>query len=353
MTSAWVPGVCRYTESKRCTNLWVCSVGEKGELGLGGPPGDQGPKGDDGVCPGTCEASQGPPGPPGPPGTVGLRGLPGVEGVKGVKGAKGDSGIMGIPGTDGVPGLKGDQGPKGDCNCTDGKNGVNGSKGDKGDQGPRGDQGLVGQMGPKGDKGDLGVMGMTGPPGPCMPMIQSAFAAGLTSSYPAPDYPIAFSKVFYNVQSSYIPSMGIYVAPINGTYVFSFHITVNDRVLKVGLFYNYMPVLKVTDTRSMGTASQTVVLHLNEGDGVWLQVKDTTSNGAYASEEASSIFSGYLLYPDSCDGLLNMGPLNGRDFGSLGSTPPQSFNIPGKYSWSEPHSTNSTTTNRPSTNSSG
>ncbi|KAK7881027.1 hypothetical protein WMY93_030616 [Mugilogobius chulae] len=160
--------------------------------------------------------------------------------------------------------------------------------------------------------------GMPGAPGPCMPSVKSAFSAALTANFPAPDLPVAFSKVFYNIQNSYIASMGIYVAPINGTYVFSFHLTVSQRVLKVGLFHNFDPILKTTDTSSLGTLSHSLVLHLSEGDGVWLQVKDSSTNGMITGEESSSIFSGYLLYPDICDGLtLDLGLGVGRDFKGL------------------------------------
>uniref|UniRef100_A0A4W6BYV3 C1q domain-containing protein n=1 Tax=Lates calcarifer TaxID=8187 RepID=A0A4W6BYV3_LATCA len=275
--------------------------GAKGDQGLEGRPGDQGPKGDDGVCPDACESSMGPPGTPGLPGPAGPRGLPGTSGMLGSKGSKGDAGDLGRPGVPGSVGEKGEQGPKGDCNCTDGVDGSPGQKGDKGDKGVQGEAGPAGQTGIQGDKGDMGPMGMMGAPGPCMPAIQSAFAAGLTSSYPEPNTPVVFSYVFYNVQGSYDPTTGIYTAPINGTYIFSYHLTVYERVLKVGLFHNFNPVVKTTEPKVLGTTSHSLILHLARGDRVWLQVKDVVTNGMYAGPEASSTFSGFLLHPDSCD----------------------------------------------------
>lgn len=151
------------------------------------------------------------------------------------------------------------------------------------------------------------MMGMMGPPGPCMPQTRSAFSAALSTSFPSPDLPVKFTKVFYN-QKNFIVGMGIYVAPINGTYVFSYHLTVSDRPLVVGLFHNFRPILISTDTRPLGTTSHTIVLALAKGDGVWLQVKDSVSNGMVTGAETSSVFSGYLLYPDRCEmGMLDIG----------------------------------------------
>ncbi|XP_040901602.1 inner ear-specific collagen [Toxotes jaculatrix] len=297
--------------------------GDKGDRGLEGRPGDQGPKGDDGVCPDSCESGHGAPGAPGLPGPAGPRGLPGTPGLPGSKGDKGDVGDVGHPGVPGSVGDKGEPGPQGECNCTDGEDGSPGQKGEKGDKGNQGQTGPAGQRGLQGDKGDMGPIGMMGPPGPCMPSIQSAFAAGLTSSYPPPNTPVVFSFILYNVQGSYDPTTGLYTAPINGTYVFSYHLTVHERVLKVGLFHNFMPVVKTTDPKVLGTTSHSVILHLTRGDRVWLQVKDLVTNGMYAGDEASSTFSGFLLHPDTCDVALVRAPM-----------PPLILPV-GGYSWGD------------------
>ncbi|XP_049916587.1 complement C1q tumor necrosis factor-related protein 7 [Epinephelus moara] len=283
--------------------------GEKGESGLEGRMGDQGPKGDDGVCPGDCEAIEGPPGPPGVPGPVGVRGPHGEPGLPGPKGPKGDMGEMGHPGVPGSEGLKGEPGPMGDCNCTDGEDGAPGQRGDKGDKGDQGQMGPTGPIGTQGIKGDMGSMGMMGRPGPCMPGVQSAFAAALTTSFPPPLAPVIFAHVHYNIQGSYDPASGVYTAPVNGTYVFSFHVSVYQRVLKVGLFHNFQAVVINTCVKPFGTTSQSVVLHLARGDIVWVQVKDAVTNGMYVSNEASSTYSGFLLHPDTCDMPLLRAPI--------------------------------------------
>ncbi|XP_031602853.1 inner ear-specific collagen-like [Oreochromis aureus] len=283
--------------------------GEKGEQGFAGLHGDPGPRGDDDVCPDNCKSIAGTQGPTGLIGPAGSRGLPGTPGMPGPKGVKGEMGEFGPPGVPGSVGEKGELGPQGECRCIDGADGHKGEKGDKGVKGDVGTMGLVGQIGPRGITGDMGHIGMMGPPGPCMPTIQSAFAAGLMTSFPSPDTPVVFSYVFYNIQQNYNPSTGIYIAPINGTYVFSYHVTVFDKVLKIGLFRNFMPVIKTTEASQLATTSQSVVLHLLRGDWVWIQVKDMVTNGMYASNEASSVFSGFLLHPDSCDLALLRSPM--------------------------------------------
>ncbi|XP_053186861.1 complement C1q and tumor necrosis factor-related protein 9-like [Scomber japonicus] len=275
--------------------------GEKGDRGMIGLQGIQGPQGESGTCPASCESVQGPTGPQGLPGPAGSRGLPGVRGLGGPKGFKGDKGDLGMAGTPGMDGQKGDRGEQGLCNCTDGMDGTDGRPGEKGPKGDKGDMGTEGVQGPIGLKGNQGFIGPMGPPGPCSPVIHSAFSASLNQSFPAPNWPIPFPHVITNQMGHFNPAMGIYTAPVNGTYVFTSHLALSDKMLKVGLFHNFYPVIKTTAVNSQATTSQTVVLHLSMLDQVWLQVKNSTTNGIHSDTESSSTFSGYLLYPDSCE----------------------------------------------------
>uniref|UniRef100_A0A3P9N6U6 Collagen alpha-1(X) chain-like n=1 Tax=Poecilia reticulata TaxID=8081 RepID=A0A3P9N6U6_POERE len=193
----------------------------------------------------------------------------------------------------GAPGLPGSPGPAG-ARATGGK-GDKGDIGVAGQPGDKGDSGAQGIQGPLGVKGDQGNMGFMGPPGPCSPAIQSAFSASINQSFPAANWPVPFRDVLTNEQMHFDPNMGMYTAPINGTYVFSFHLATNQKPLKVGLFRNFYPVARVTEASSQTTASHTVVLHLSSRDQVWLQVKDSLTNGMFTDSESKSTFSGYLL----------------------------------------------------------
>ncbi|KAM9322274.1 uncharacterized protein KZ484_020486 [Pholidichthys leucotaenia] len=274
--------------------------GEKGDRGTMGPPGAQGPQGETGTCPAICESPPGQKGEQGQPGPPGARGLPGVKGSEGSKGGMGDKGDRGRPGSPGVNGEKGDRGDQGVCTCTDGADGIDGAKGERGSKGDKGDTGTQGIQGSTGPKGNTGNMGLMGVPGPCSPAIQSAFSASLEESFPKPDFPIAFTRIHTN-QQMHFQSPGIYTAPVNGTYIFSFSLAVREKPIKVGLFLNFIPVVKVTEANTPSTTSQSVVLHLKMGDRIWMQVKDSLTNGMYQGVEYTSTFSGYLLYPDTCD----------------------------------------------------
>lgn len=234
---------------------------------------------------------------------------------------------MGRPGDPGVNGMKGDQGEQGICECTDGADGMDGRPGAKGGKGDKGDTGSQGVQGAMGLKGNEGVMGMMGPPGPCSPAIQSAFSACINESFPTENLPIPFPNVLTNQQGHFQPAMGIYTAPVNGTYVFSFHLAVAERTLKVGLFHNRYPIVRSTEGTDQSTTSQTIVLHLCRGDRVWLQVKNAVTNGMYTDSESSSTFSGYLLHPDSCELPI------GRQY-----IPPMEMPVDG-FSWDGPPTT--------------
>lgn len=284
-----------------CVTLLPVFSGEKGDHGDEGLAGPVGPQGQAGSCPESCQIFIGPLGVQGPPGPAGIRGLPGTMGNQGLSGSKGDKGDMGLPGKPGLGGLKGEQGKQGVCNCTNGVDGINGQKGVKGDTGNKGNAGLQGVQGPVGLTGEQGDMGLLGLPGPCSSSIQSAFSACLETPFPLNNKPVPFTKVLYNRQDHFNSMMGIYIAPTNGTYVFTFSFAVKDKVLVVGLFQNFYPVFKMTETTNLATCSQRVVLHLLARDMVWIQVKDLNSNGMYTDVEITSTFSGFLLQPDSCD----------------------------------------------------
>lgn len=268
---------------------------------MDGNPGHQGLPGERGECPTLCYSIEGPPGEIGPPGVLGQMGLPGIRGSPGEKGQKGELGNNGPPGAPGLNGQKGDGGEQGLCHCKDGVDGANGTTGIHGEKGSKGDNGRQGATGVNGTKGQKGDLGETGIPGPCSPATESAFFAVLSNSYPVPDRSVPFTNVIYNKGLNFDTLTGVYKAPVNGTYVMTYHLAVFSKMLKVGLFHNFNPIVKSTGSTGSSTLSQQVILHLTRGDEIWVQVRDANSNGMYVTSEYSSTFSGFLLYPDSCD----------------------------------------------------
>uniref|UniRef100_A0A8C8RXH7 Otolin 1 n=1 Tax=Pelusios castaneus TaxID=367368 RepID=A0A8C8RXH7_9SAUR len=202
----------------------------------------------------------------------------GEDGIKGEKGSKGDMGVGGIPGLNGQRGEKGEPG----------------SKGEKGDLGP------AGEMGPLGPKGNPGSRGIKGSKGDSSKARRSAFSAGLSKSFPPPNVPIKFDKIFYNDQEDYSPSTGKFNCSIPGAYVFAYHMTIRGRPARISMVAQNKKIVKTRETlygQEIDQASFLIILKLNAGDQVWLEVARDW-NGIYVSAEDDSIFTGFLLYPD-------------------------------------------------------
>ncbi|KAM4628023.1 otolin 1b [Polymixia lowei] len=291
--------------------------GAKGEIGSHGFKGDAGEKGERGQN-GTAgekgePGKEGPTGPPGlageqgPKGDKGDKGECGTFGERGHKGENGNPGPPGIPGGMGIPGINGKYGPPGSPGVR-GDPGPRGPSGEPGVRGPQGPQGMRGLFGPKGDRGHPGMRGERGPrgikgaKGAGVPQKRSAFSVGITpsKSFPPSGFPIRFDKVFYNDDSHYNVSSNSFTCIHAGVYVFSFHITVRNRPLRATLVVNGSRRVRTRDSlygQDIDQASTLLLLRLAVGDQVWLEtLRDW--NGAYASSEDDSIFSGFLLYSD-------------------------------------------------------
>ncbi|KAJ3590810.1 hypothetical protein NHX12_008758 [Muraenolepis orangiensis] len=290
--------------------------GQKGEVGLQGFQGATGEKGERGLN-GTADqgepGNEGPAGPPGlagetgPKGDKGDRGECGTFGERGNKGDRGEPGHPGIPGAMGHPGLNGKYGPPGQPGVR-GDPGPPGPHGEPGVKGPQGTPGMRGLFGPKGDRGYHGMRGERGHRGPKgakgagVPQKRSAFSVGISpsKSFPPSGFPIRFDKVFYNEESHYNSTSHSFTCIHSGVYVFSYHITVRNRPLRAALVVNGSRRVRTRDSlygQDIDQASTLLLLQLVAGDQVWLETMRDW-NGAYASSEDDSIFSGFLLYSD-------------------------------------------------------
>ncbi|XP_072445276.1 uncharacterized protein [Chiloscyllium punctatum] len=256
---------CRWqTSAPACVAVYYGPRGIKGETG---PTGPAGAKGDNGQ-----------------PGNIGWPGRNGMDGAPGAPGAAGRPGSVGWPGRQGPRGYPGEKG-------VNGRNGLPGRKGPVGMPGPRGLIGPNGPPGPMGEKGDPGPMG---PRGPNAFLISTAFSAVLDTNNPPSGTPIIWQRTIFNENGDYHPETGIYQVRIAGIYRFHY-------ILQVYSMNAYV-VFKINDAVVWSTfqpfnsyyevASGGLVVSLNHGDRVWLEVIDNCSGIC-----KHSTFMGHLISP--------------------------------------------------------
>ncbi|XP_067863989.1 complement C1q and tumor necrosis factor-related protein 9B-like [Heptranchias perlo] len=256
---------CRWQHPAPC--CVAIYFGPKGMKGLPGPTGPPGPKGDNGM--------------PGARGWDGLDGAPGMRGQPGCPGLAGRSGRTGPRGPHGFPGPKGE-------------NGCNGSPGRKGNRGPRGVRGLVGPVGLQGPMGEKGDPGPPGPRGPDVVVVTTAFSVALEVSNPPLSVPIAWQRLIYNKDGDFQAGTGIFICRITGVYRFTFIFQIFSMNAYVVFRVNGITVWSIFQPFSSGyeVASASLIIGLNKGDKVWLEIKDSC-NGV----NQSSTFFGHLIFP--------------------------------------------------------
>ncbi|XP_040886222.1 caprin-2 isoform X2 [Toxotes jaculatrix] len=132
--------------------------------------------------------------------------------------------------------------------------------------------------------------------------LRVAFTASRTANF-APgnlDQPIVFDQLHSNLGEMYNTHIGRFTCPVNGTYVFIFHIL--KLAINVPLYINLMrnEDVMVSAYANDGapdheTASNHAILPLFQGDQVWLRLH---RGAIYGSTWKYSTFSGFLLYQD-------------------------------------------------------
>eukprot|EP00064_Thunnus_orientalis_P019812 superscaffoldBa00005133_g19942 len=132
--------------------------------------------------------------------------------------------------------------------------------------------------------------------------LRVAFTASRTANF-APgnlDQPIVFDQLHSNLGEMYDTHIGRFTSPVNGTYVFIFHIL--KLAINVPLYINLMrnDEVMVSAYANDGapdheTASNHAILPLFQGDQVWLRLH---RGAIYGSTWKYSTFSGFLLYQD-------------------------------------------------------
>ncbi|XP_052770189.1 cerebellin-3-like [Mya arenaria] len=115
---------------------------------------------------------------------------------------------------------------------------------------------------------------------------------------------IHFDQVLTNIGGGYNNQTGVFVAPVSGIYQFSCslmdHIsdTHGDAMVRGEIIHNSMVIARVfahADVKYRDQGAQTVFVHVNVGDQVFVRVRDNT-NLSLGGDMYSS-FSGYLMQP--------------------------------------------------------
>ncbi|XP_062396040.1 complement C1q-like protein 4 [Sardina pilchardus] len=178
----------------------------------------------------------------------------------------------------------------------------------RGKSGLRGPPGIAGPQGPPGPPGEPGKPGPQGPQGPgpggYVPSFYSpkiAFYAGLRKQHEGMDV-LKFDDVVTNVGNYYEPSTGKFTCPLPGIYYFTYHVLMRGgdgtsmwADLKKNGQVRASAIAQDAD-QNYDYASNSVILHLDVGDEVYVQLDGGKVHGGNTNKY--STFSGFLIYPD-------------------------------------------------------
>ncbi|XP_070568374.1 complement C1q tumor necrosis factor-related protein 5-like [Ptychodera flava] len=264
-------------------------------------------------CTNSIHGFPGIPGNPGMPGVAGPLGPPGSKGEAGQTGHKGDKGELGPKGEsqEGQKGTQGDPGHKGDKGDPGQKGeGHSGEKGVQGKPGPRGDRGDPGLKGSKGQSGPPGLQGQPGQPGQkgdkghageTQNSTRVAFSVSRTTALGpvSGDTAVTYDKVYTNMGDGYDMSTGKFTCSVGGVYFFmitALRNNANNMFACLMKNSTQLPCIYVShsSSRSHGSASNSVIIDLGQGDQVWVKLGTGYALQSFSNEYVT--FTGYLLY---------------------------------------------------------
>ncbi|KAL3891950.1 hypothetical protein ACJMK2_004192 [Sinanodonta woodiana] len=113
--------------------------------------------------------------------------------------------------------------------------------------------------------------------------------------------PIVFNTVITNIGAAYHPHTGIFIAPVNGVYVF--HVCATSEPFK----WQFFDLVKdgnviqsifpdALNIHSFQTDSIIAVLQLSQGNEVWVKSSGLVGSGEIHGGNGLSSFAGWLLY---------------------------------------------------------
>ncbi|TFK07653.1 pendrin [Platysternon megacephalum] len=210
-------------------------------------------------------------------------------------GPKGEPGRPGKPGPRGPPGEPGPPGPRG-------------PPGERGDSGKPGLPGLaVAGAGAPGAAGGGGGPG-AGAAGEVSGALSAAFSGPRIAFYvglksPHEGYEVLkFDDVVTNLGNHYEPATGKFSCQVRGIYFFTYHILMrggDGTSMWADLCKNGQvraSAIAQDADQNYDYASNSVVLHLDSGDEVYVKLDGGKAHGG--NNNKYSTFSGFLLYPD-------------------------------------------------------
>uniref|UniRef100_A0A8C3M704 Uncharacterized protein n=1 Tax=Geospiza parvula TaxID=87175 RepID=A0A8C3M704_GEOPR len=187
------------------------------------------------------------------------------------------------------------QGPKGEP----GRPGKPGPRGPPGEPGPPGPRGPAGGAGRRGEAG--AARAGAGGRGAAFSGPRIAFYVGLKSPHEGYEV-LKFDDVVTNLGNHYDPASGKFTCQVRGIYFFTYHILMrggDGTSMWADLCKNGQvraSAIAQDADQNYDYASNSVVLHLDSGDEVYVKLDGGKAHGG--NNNKYSTFSGFLLYPD-------------------------------------------------------
>ncbi|XP_041329262.1 complement C1q-like protein 2 isoform X2 [Pyrgilauda ruficollis] len=160
-------------------------------------------------------------------------------------------------------------------------------------QGPKGEPGRPGKPGPGGEAAGGLSAAFSGP--------RIAFYVGLKSPHEGYEV-LKFDDVVTNLGNHYDPASGKFTCQVRGIYFFTYHILMrggDGTSMWADLCKNGQvraSAIAQDADQNYDYASNSVVLHLDSGDEVYVKLDGGKAHGG--NNNKYSTFSGFLLYPD-------------------------------------------------------